>query len=117
MATTEQLRVRLHTGWVRAVRDALGMSTRPLATRMGVAQATVVQMERSEAYETIQLATLRRSVELTAPSALSIDRWSSRIRPYAIRRRYEHPWNERRCNSRHRDGSGTRECDATYVAR
>jgi len=30
---------------------------------MGVAQATVVQMERSEAYETIQLATLRRAAD------------------------------------------------------
>ena len=61
--STEQLRARPHTGWVRAVRDALGMSTRQLATRMGVAQATVVQMERSEAYETIQLATLRRAAD------------------------------------------------------
>ena len=50
-------------GWVRAVRDALGMSTRQLAARMGVAQATVVQLERSEANGTVQLATLRRAAD------------------------------------------------------
>ena len=62
-APIDQLRARPHRGWVRAVRDALGMSTRQLATRMGVAQATVVQLEKSEANETIQLATLRRAAD------------------------------------------------------
>lgn len=62
-ASTEQLWARPHKGWVRAIRDALGMSTRQLAARLGVAQATVVQLEKSEANETIQLATLRRAAD------------------------------------------------------
>lgn len=62
-ASPESLRATPRLGWVRAVRDALGMSTRQLAARMGVAQATVVQLERSEASSTIQLATLRRAAD------------------------------------------------------
>jgi predicted DNA-binding mobile mystery protein A len=59
----ERLRARPRLGWVRAVRDALGMSTRQLASRMGVSQPTVVQLEKSELNETIQLATLRRAAD------------------------------------------------------
>jgi len=62
-ASVEHLKARPRMGWVRAVRDALGMSTRQLAARMGVAQATVVQLERSEANGTVQLATLRRAAD------------------------------------------------------
>ncbi len=54
---------RPRLGWIRAVRDALGMTTRQLAFRMGVAQATAVQFEQSEANGTIQLATLRRAAD------------------------------------------------------
>lgn len=62
-ASAEPLRASPRLGWVRAIRDALGMSTRQLAARMGVAQATVVQLERSEANGTVQLATLRRAAD------------------------------------------------------
>ncbi len=62
-ASAEHLKARPRMGWVRAVRDALGMSTRQLAARMGVAQATVVQLERSEANGTVQLVTLRRAAD------------------------------------------------------
>lgn len=48
-------------GWVRAVRDALGMSSSQLASRLGVDQSTVTRMEQSEAADTISLATLRRA--------------------------------------------------------
>jgi predicted DNA-binding mobile mystery protein A len=47
-------------GWIKAVREALGMSQTDLARRMQVAQATVVAAERSEAGGKIQLDTLRR---------------------------------------------------------
>lgn len=47
-------------GWLKAVRNALGMTTRQLAARLGLAQATIVQAEQSEAAETISLAQLRR---------------------------------------------------------
>lgn len=51
------------SGWVRAVRDALGMSTRELARRMGVAPARVGQIERGERDRTVTLATLDRAAD------------------------------------------------------
>jgi predicted DNA-binding mobile mystery protein A len=48
-------------GWIRAVRDALGMTSRQLAKRMGITQPAVAQLERSEAAGAIQLASLRRA--------------------------------------------------------
>jgi predicted DNA-binding mobile mystery protein A len=62
-AAIEHLVARPRLGWVRAIRDALGMSTRQLASRMGVSQPTVVQLEQSEVNGRIQLATLRRAAE------------------------------------------------------
>ena len=62
-SAAQDLAARPRLGWIRAVRDALGMSTRQLASRMGVSQPTVVQLERSEASGTIQLATLRRAAD------------------------------------------------------
>ncbi len=50
-------------GWVREVRDALGMSSRQLAQRLGVSQPTVAKLERSEATETISLKSLRKLAE------------------------------------------------------
>ena len=47
-------------GWIRAIRQALGMSAAQLAKRLGVKQPSVVNMEQSEAKGTIELATLRR---------------------------------------------------------
>jgi len=50
-------------GWIRAIRDALGMTGRQLGHRMGVTPQTVAELERSEASGTIRLATLRRAAE------------------------------------------------------
>jgi len=47
-------------GWIKAIREALGMSTAQLAQRLGVRQPSVVAIEQSEAAGTIELATLRR---------------------------------------------------------
>lgn len=47
-------------GWIKAVREALGMTTAQLAKRLGVKQPSVVAIEQSEAKGTIELATLRR---------------------------------------------------------
>ena len=50
-------------GWIKAVRQAIGMSSFQLALRLGVKQPTVTEMEQSEMRGTIQLATLRRVAE------------------------------------------------------
>lgn len=47
-------------GWVRAIREALGMTTAQLAKRLGMRQPSLVAIEQSEAKGTIQLATLRK---------------------------------------------------------
>ena len=51
---------RPQKGWIRAVRDALGMTAAQLGARMGVSQPTVKKLEVSETEDTIRLATLRR---------------------------------------------------------
>jgi predicted DNA-binding mobile mystery protein A len=50
-------------GWIKAVREALGMTTAQLAKRLKVKQPSVVALEQSEAKGTIELATLRRVAE------------------------------------------------------
>jgi predicted DNA-binding mobile mystery protein A len=50
-------------GWIRAIREALGMTAEQLAKRLGVKQPSVVALEQSEAKGTIELATLRRAAE------------------------------------------------------
>lgn len=48
-------------GWIRAIREALGMTGVQLAGRLGVRPQTVEALEKSEASGTIQLSTLRRA--------------------------------------------------------
>ena len=50
-------------GWIRAIRDALGMTTRQYSARLGLVQSGVVRLERGEVDETITLANLRRAAE------------------------------------------------------
>lgn len=50
-------------GWIRAIRDALGMSGVQLGKRLKVSPQTVEAMEKSEAAGTIQLNTLKRAAE------------------------------------------------------
>jgi predicted DNA-binding mobile mystery protein A len=47
-------------GWIKAIREALGMSTAQLAKRLRVKQPSVVALEQSEAKGAIELPTLRR---------------------------------------------------------
>lgn len=49
------------TGWVRAIRDALGMSSVALARRLHVTDSTVRKLEESESTDSITLGTLRRA--------------------------------------------------------
>jgi predicted DNA-binding mobile mystery protein A len=50
-------------GWVRAIRNALGMSGAQLAQRIGVSAQTVDALEKSEVAGTLQLKNLRRLAE------------------------------------------------------
>jgi predicted DNA-binding mobile mystery protein A len=47
-------------GWLKAIREALGITTRQFARRLGLASSTVVEAERSEAAGTMSVAQLRR---------------------------------------------------------
>jgi predicted DNA-binding mobile mystery protein A len=50
-------------GWLRAIRDALGMSGVQFAQRLRVSPQSVDALEKSEAIGTIRLNTLRRAAE------------------------------------------------------
>ncbi|MCL6546038.1 MAG: mobile mystery protein A [Bryobacteraceae bacterium] len=50
-------------GWLRAIRDGLGMTAAQYAARLGVSQPRISALEKSEAEETVTLATLRRAAE------------------------------------------------------
>ncbi|MEX0600249.1 MAG: mobile mystery protein A [Rhodothermales bacterium] len=47
-------------GWLRTIRDALGMSVRQLAARTGMSKTSVNNAEHTERRGTVQLDTLRR---------------------------------------------------------
>lgn len=51
------------TGWIKAIREGLGMAATHLAARLGVATSTVTRLESSEADDTITLGSLRRAAE------------------------------------------------------
>ncbi|MEP7081605.1 MAG: mobile mystery protein A [Chloroflexota bacterium] len=52
------MRAKPHSGWVKAIRTALGMSQRDLATRLRVSDVAVHKLERSEQDGRISLAKL-----------------------------------------------------------
>lgn len=50
-------------GWIRTIREALGMSLRQLGERAGMTKASVAQMEQREAEGTITLASMQKLAE------------------------------------------------------
>lgn len=50
-------------GWVRAIREALGMSAADLAERMGVTETSALRLEVSERQRRIRMDTLERAAE------------------------------------------------------
>ena len=48
------------SGWIRAIREALGMNARQLASRVGVRVSTLLGAEKNEAAGTISMNQLRR---------------------------------------------------------
>src|ERR1700733_8972783 len=50
-------------GWLRAIRDALGMTTAQFARRLGVSQPRIIELEQSEVSGGVTLNTLQRAAE------------------------------------------------------
>jgi predicted DNA-binding mobile mystery protein A len=48
-------------GWIRAIREALGMTTKQLAKRLGIRQPSALNLEKAEARGAITLETLNRA--------------------------------------------------------
>ncbi len=59
--TTQYAPPRL--GWIRAIRDALGMSAAELAARMGISGASVRSLEQKEMSGGIRLSSLQRAAQ------------------------------------------------------
>lgn len=87
-------------GWIRAIRDALGMTGKQFAGRLNVRPQTVADIEKSEATGSIRLSTLQRAADalgctlvyaLVPKSALE-DMVDARARQIALRdlRRVSH---------------------------
>lgn len=51
------------SGWLKAIREALGMTATRQAKTLGVTTSTVTRLETSEVDDTISLGTLRRAAE------------------------------------------------------
>lgn len=58
-----ELPARPPSGWIKAIREALGMPAAYLAKRLGLVPSTVLRLETSEADDTITLGSLRRVAE------------------------------------------------------
>jgi predicted DNA-binding mobile mystery protein A len=54
---------RPQRGWLREIRDALGMSSSDLAARLGVTHGRVSQLERAELDGSIGIGTLERAAQ------------------------------------------------------
>ncbi len=50
-------------GWLRAIRESLGMSARQVAERQGVSRQAIAEQESREAEGSITLSALRRAAE------------------------------------------------------
>lgn len=59
----DAIRQRPPKGWIRAIRDALGLTARQMARRMGKTHSVVVRLERSEVADAITLGSLRAAAE------------------------------------------------------
>lgn len=50
-------------GWLKGIREALGLSTRQLATRMGTAYSRISAMEKAEVTGAITIKSMREAAE------------------------------------------------------
>lgn len=56
-----QILVRPPRGWIKAIREALGMTSQQLARRMGVSQPRISEIEKQEVAGALTLDTLQRA--------------------------------------------------------
>jgi predicted DNA-binding mobile mystery protein A len=61
--TVEVLRARPRGGWIRSIRNALGMSQNALAERLGVSRAAVAKLEHAEVRAGITISKLAEVAE------------------------------------------------------
>lgn len=59
-------------GWIKAIREALGMTTAQLGRRMGVSQSRIPELERDEARGKISLSSLERAAEQMGCSVIYV---------------------------------------------
>jgi predicted DNA-binding mobile mystery protein A len=50
-------------GWIRAIRDALGMTAKQLASKMGISQQAVARIEKDESDGAVTIKTMQRIAE------------------------------------------------------
>ena len=55
--------IRPSKGWIKAIREALGMTTAQLAQRIGVSQSRAVEIEKAEINSSITLSSLQRAAQ------------------------------------------------------
>lgn len=55
--------LRLEKGWIKAVREALGMTTAQLGKRLGVSQQRAAMVEKAEADGSITLRSLEKAAQ------------------------------------------------------
>jgi predicted DNA-binding mobile mystery protein A len=55
--------IRPGRGWIKAIREAIGMTTGQYAKRLGVSQPRVAALEKAEADGAVTLKTLRQAAE------------------------------------------------------
>lgn len=55
--------LRPQRGWVRALRDALGITGEQLAKRLGVSQPRIIKLEQAEVDGSLTLASLKTAAE------------------------------------------------------
>lgn len=47
-------------GWIKTIREALGMTSKDLASRVGVNQSRIIHMEQAEADGNIKISTMKK---------------------------------------------------------
>jgi len=55
--------VSLEKGWIKTIREALGMSTKQLASKVGIDQSRISRLENAETENDLKLSSLKKIAE------------------------------------------------------